>query len=112
MFCASTAGSNTELRTVTVAPCFSSPLLTEFAQAAQKGFWFVQMITPTLLPARSCRWLVDPRAPATNTAAAASASAASNAQRNGLRLMVMRPFPFERLVEWWPCGLLGGTETE
>ena len=57
MFCASTAGSNTELRTVTLAPCFSRPLLTLFAQAAQKGFWFVQMITPTFLPDRSpsCR---------------------------------------------------------
>ena len=52
MFCASTAGSNTEVRTVTSAPCFSSPLLTLFAQAAQKGFWFVQMMTPTFLPDR------------------------------------------------------------
>ncbi len=50
MFCASTAGSNTEVRTVTLAPCFSSPLLTVFAQAAQNGFWFVQMMTPTFLP--------------------------------------------------------------
>ena len=50
MFCASTAGSNTEERTVTSAPCFSRPLLTVFAQAAQKGFWFVQMMTPTFLP--------------------------------------------------------------
>ena len=50
MFCASTAGSNTEVSTVTLAPCFSRPLLTEFAQAAQNGFWLVQMMTPTFLP--------------------------------------------------------------
>ena len=50
MFWASTAGSNTEVSTVTLAPCFSRPLLTELAQAAQNGFWFVQMMTPTFLP--------------------------------------------------------------
>ena len=50
MFCASTAGSKTEERTVTLAPCFSRPLLTELAHAAQNGFWFVQMMTPTFLP--------------------------------------------------------------
>ena len=58
MFCASTAGSNTEVRTVTLAPCFSSPLLTEFAQAAQNGFWFVQMMTPTFLPESAPFWLL------------------------------------------------------
>ena len=50
MFCASTAGSNTDVRTVTLAPCLSSPLLTVLAHAAQNGFWFVQMMTPTCLP--------------------------------------------------------------
>ena len=53
MFWASVAGSNTEVSTSTVAPCFWSPLLTEFAQAAQKGFWFVQMMTPTFFPLRA-----------------------------------------------------------
>src|SRR6478672_10920456 len=88
MFCASTAGSKTEVRTVTVAPCFSRPLLTVLAQAAQKGFWFVQMSTPTFFPESgpALLWLVEPSAPVTTTAAA-TAIAASEAQRNVLRLM-------------------------
>ena len=60
MFCASTAGSKTEVRTVTLAPCFSSPLLTVFAQAAQNGFWFVQMMTPTFFPASAPCWPLAP----------------------------------------------------
>ena len=91
MFCASTAGSNTDVRTVTLAPCFSSPLLTVFAQAAQNGFWFVQMMTPTFLPASAPFWPLAPSAPVTKTAAA-TASAASETQRNVLRLMLIRPF--------------------
>src|SRR5689334_14965558 len=91
MFCASTAGSNTELRTVTLAPCFSRPLLTVFAQAAQNGFWFVQMMTPTFLPSSAPFWPLAPSAPVTKTAAA-TASAASGTQRNVLRLMLLRPF--------------------
>ena len=35
---------------MTCAPCFSKPLLTLFAQAAQNGFCSVQMMTPTFLP--------------------------------------------------------------
>src|SRR6185312_5213554 len=86
MFWASTAGSNTELRTVTSAPCFSRPLFTVFAHAAQNGFWFVQMMTPTFFPDRSVFWPLAPSAPETTTAAT-TASAASGTQRNGLRLM-------------------------
>ena len=70
MFCASTAGSNTEVRTVTLAPCFSRPLLTVFAQAAQNGFWFVQMMTPTFFPESEPFWPLAPSAPVTKTAAA------------------------------------------
>jgi len=92
MFCASTAGSNTDVRTVTDAPCFSSPLLTEFAQAAQKGFWLVQMMTPTFLPLRSPLFCPAPSAPAT-TMSATSASTVSETKCNVLRLMVMC-FPF------------------
>src|SRR4029077_20710907 len=91
MFCASTAGSNTEERTVTLAPCFSRPLLTVLAQAAQNGFWFVQMMTPTFLPESDPFWPLAPSAPVTKTAAA-SASAASETQRKVLRLMLLRPF--------------------
>ncbi len=87
MFCASTAGSNTELRTVTLAPCFSSPLLTVFAHAAQKGFCSVQMITPTFLPARDPWRDVDPRAVAANATATTTARPASTAQRGFLCLI-------------------------
>ena len=90
MFCASTPGSNTEVRTVTHAPCFSSPLLTVFAQAAQKGFWFVQMMTPTFLPVE--RALLPCSECAATKTTAATASTVSEAQRNVLRLLVM-PFP-------------------
>src|SRR4029077_10888808 len=89
MFCASTAGSNTEVRTVTLAPCFSSPLLTLFAQAAQNGFWLVQMMTPTFLPDRG-PVLLDPIAPVVNTAAATT-STASETQRVVLRVMLLHP---------------------
>jgi alkanesulfonate monooxygenase SsuD/methylene tetrahydromethanopterin reductase-like flavin-dependent oxidoreductase (luciferase family) len=87
MFCASTAGSKTEERTVTFAPCFSRPLLTELAQAAQKGFWFVQMMTPTFLPSSAPALPLAPIAPVTKTAAS-TPSTASGTQRVDLRHMV------------------------
>src|SRR4029079_3537260 len=87
MFCASTAGSKMEDRTVTWAPCFSKPVLTLFAQAAQKGFCSVQMITPTFLPSSAPFLPLAPGAPETATAATIT-SAASETQRNDLRLIV------------------------
>src|SRR4029079_10950821 len=110
MFCASTAGSNTEERTVTLAPCFSRPLLTVLAQAAQNGFWFVQMMTPTFFPESEPFWPLAPIAPVTKTAAA-SANAASETQRNVLRLMLLRPFRRtidERPQSGWCMSPLGG----
>src|SRR5690349_2395178 len=91
MFCASTAGSNTEVRTVTDAPCFSRPLFTEFAHAAQNGFWFVQMMTPTFLPESEPCCCAAPSAPATKTvvASAATASTVSRSKRDELRHMVI-----------------------
>ena len=65
--------------------------MTVFAQAAQNGFWFVQMMTPTFLPSSAPFWPLAPSAPVTKTAAA-TASAASETQRNVLRLMLLRPF--------------------
>src|SRR3954447_15663780 len=88
MFCASTAGSKTDDSTATLAPCFSRPLLTVFAQAAQNGFWLVQMITPTFLPESEPCWPLAPSAPVTKTAVATT-SAASETQRNVLRLMLL-----------------------
>src|SRR4051794_32764675 len=91
MFCASTAGSKTELSTVTLAPCFSRPLLTVFAHAEQNGFWLVQMITPIRLPS-SGPAVRAPRAPVTETAAAAVASVRRSARRVALRVITGGPF--------------------
>src|SRR3954452_19704073 len=91
MFCASTAGSKTEVSTVTLAPACSRPRLTLFAHAAQNGFWLVQMITPTRLPS-SGPAADAPSALATKTAARAVAIVNRRAWRGALRVISGVPF--------------------
>ena len=71
--------------------------MTELAQAAQNGFWLVQMMTPTFLP-ESGPALLEPIAPVAETAAATT-SAASETQRVVLRVMLLRPFGVETIDE-------------